>query len=181
MDLTKVIDNTKEIYMSDTSLSTLMDFEELMDNVDIYAFANWLSGELVEGPVVDKYWISCTFMWPYKLMPDPRGGYRLLDHGCQITYEKDTIQTPVEIEKPEDFEPGTKKARMQDHDVWLVKITMPAEIIKTPRPGYVELGGKPVDMQGVDDAMESGLDSDGAVDGTAEDEAEDDDLEGLDF
>mgnify|MGYP003345260162 CR=1 FL=1 len=66
--LKDVIENTKTISMTDSALSTLMDFERVIDELDLYAFANWKKGELVEGPIYEKYFVTCTFMWPYKFI-----------------------------------------------------------------------------------------------------------------
>ena len=75
-DYWQVADNIRNIYMSDGSLTTLLDFERVLDELDIYAFRNWAIGELVQGPDIGKYTVGCIFMWPEKLMPDPRGGRR---------------------------------------------------------------------------------------------------------
>ena len=77
-DYWQVADNIRDIYMSDGSLTTLLDFERVLDEMDIYAFKNWEIGELVAGPDIGKYTVGVTFMWPEKMMPDPRGGKRLL-------------------------------------------------------------------------------------------------------
>jgi hypothetical protein len=73
MDVKDIVDNTKRIYMSDSSMETLMDFERVLDEVDLYAFKNWKKGELIEGPIKTAHWIECSFMWPSKSMPDPDG------------------------------------------------------------------------------------------------------------
>jgi hypothetical protein len=75
-DYWQVADNIRDIYMSDGSLTTLLDFERVLDEMDIYAFKNWEIGELVAGPDINKYTVGVTFMWPEKMMPDPRGGKR---------------------------------------------------------------------------------------------------------
>jgi hypothetical protein len=62
-------------------MSTLLDFERVLDEADLYAYKNWLLGELVQGPDIGKYSVTCVFMWPYKLMPDPRGAKRLATIG----------------------------------------------------------------------------------------------------
>ena len=36
-----IISNTKEIFMTDSSLDTLLDFERVLDELDLYAFKNW--------------------------------------------------------------------------------------------------------------------------------------------
>ena len=83
-----IIDNTKNIYMTDSALESLMDFERVLDELDTYVFKNWIKGELVEGPIYEKYFVTCTFMWPHKLMPDPRGAERLLDYNCKVRFRK---------------------------------------------------------------------------------------------
>ncbi len=72
-NIRELLDNTKQIFMTDSAVSTLLDFERVLDELDLYAFANWKQGELVEGPTYQKYFVTCTFMWPYKKMPDPKG------------------------------------------------------------------------------------------------------------
>ena len=97
-DYWQVADNIRDIYMSEGSLLTLLDFERVLDELDIYAFKNWEIGELVAGPEVSKYKVSCTFLWPAKLMPDPRGARRLLPFDCTIQFKKTTMKIPVKIE-----------------------------------------------------------------------------------
>ena len=87
-DYWQVADNIRNIYMSDGSLDTLLDFERVLDEVDIYAFRNWYMGELVSGPKIGKYKVTVTFMWPERLMPDPRGARRLLPFDCEVSYQR---------------------------------------------------------------------------------------------
>ena len=54
-DYWQVADNIRDIYMSDGSLTTLLDFERVLDEMDIYAFKNWAIGELVAGPDIGKF------------------------------------------------------------------------------------------------------------------------------
>ena len=50
-----VFDNTRNIYQSDNSLETLLDFERVLDYADMYVYENWSSGELIEGPIHSRY------------------------------------------------------------------------------------------------------------------------------
>ena len=63
-DYWQVAKNIKNLYLSDGSLLNLLDFERVLDELDIYAFKNWEIGELVQGPTISKYKVSCIFMWP---------------------------------------------------------------------------------------------------------------------
>ena len=84
IDYWKIAKNTKEIYMSDGVIATILDFERVIDELDVYAFQNWDIGELIHGPEINRYTITCTFLWPREMMPDPRGAKRLLPFGCTV-------------------------------------------------------------------------------------------------
>ena len=157
-DYWQVADNIKNIYMSEGSLLTLLDYERVLDELDLYAFANWEIGELVAGPEISKYRVSCTFLWPEKLMPDPRGARRLLPFDCDVKYKKTTMKVPVRIDDPSDYRPGTHKAKIIEKKVWLVEITMPKSLMSDIRTGSVELEDQDIDLQDLDDAYEQDLD-----------------------
>jgi hypothetical protein len=157
-DYWQVSKNIRDIYMSDGSLTTLLDFERVLDEVDIYAFRNWIIGELVSGPVIGRYKVTATFMWPEKMMPDPRGARRLLPFDCKITYQQKKIKIPIRITDPSDYEPGTKKARITEKTVWLVTITMPKSLISDIRTGSIEMEDEEIDLQDLDQAYEQDLD-----------------------
>lgn len=164
MDIKTAIENTKKIYLSDSSLNVLLDFERVLDELDLYAFKNWIKGELVEGPVISRYWISCKFMWPRAMMPDPRGAERLLPYGCKITYAKEEIKIPVKIEDPTDFrDDGTRKAKLESVKIWIVEISMPQELIADIEQGSIEIAGEEVDLEDLNSAYQQGLDQQGMV------------------
>ena len=165
-----VIENTKEIFMTDSSLSTLLDFERVLDELDTYVFSHWKEGELVEGPIYEKYFVTCTFMWPYKLMPDPRGGERLLDYDCEIYYSKDTLEYPIKVENPDDFEPGTKMPKMGKKPVWLVTIVMPKKLMQEIQQGSLDLESATLDLEDIEKAYEEGEDSEVSYDQEQEDQ-----------
>jgi hypothetical protein len=155
-----VIENTKEIFMTDSALDSLMDFERVLDELDLYVFAHWKEGELVEGPIYEKYFVTCTFMWPYKLMPDPRGGERLLDYDCEVYYSKDQLEYPIKVKTPDDFEPGTKMPKMKKVPVWLVKIVMPKKLMQEIQQGSLELEGANLDLEDIEQPTKKVNDTD---------------------
>ena len=159
-DYWQVADNIRDIYMSEGSLTTLLDFERVLDEVDIYAFKNWEMGELVAGPDIGKYRVTCTFMWPEKLMPDPRGGRRLLPFDCEVSYMKKDIKIPVKITDPSDYRSGTKKAKLITRQVWLVEIIMPKALMNDIRTGSIEMEDQDIDLDDLDQAYEQDLDKD---------------------
>jgi len=157
-DYWQVADNIRDIYMSDGSITTLLDFERVLDEVDVYAFRNWEIGELVSGPDIGRYRVTCTFMWPEKMMPDPRGGRRLLPYDCEVNYRRIMMQIPVKIDDPSDYRPGTKKAKMIERPVWLVEITMPKSLMNDIRTGSIEMEDEEIDLEELDQAYEQDLD-----------------------
>lgn len=159
-DIKDIIDNTKTLYMTDSALETVMDFERVLDELDVFVFKNWIKGELVEGPVYEKYFVTCTFMWPERLMPDPRGAERLLDYNCSVKFKKTRISYPVAIKDQSDFRPGTHMPRMAVKPVWLVEIIIPKQLMRDINRGSVELESENIDLEDIEQSYEVGLDDD---------------------
>ena len=155
-----IIDNVKNLYMTDSALDSLMDFERVLDELDTYVFANWNKGELIEGPVYDKYFVTCSFMWPYKIMPDPRGGERLLDYNCEVTYKKDTLYYAVDVKGYEDFKAGTKVPKTAKKPIWIVTIVMPKQLMRDIHQGSLELEAETIDIEDIEQAYEVGMEDD---------------------
>jgi len=153
-----IINNVKEIYMSETSLNILLDFERVLDTLNIYAYKNWKLGELIYGPLVEKYFVTCRFMWPKTKMPDPAGAKRLTLYGCKVNFQKTTINFPVKIKDPNDYEPGTKVPRMAKTNIWIVEIKMPRELMSGISKAQRELTDDSVDISELEDAYAQGLD-----------------------
>ena len=128
-DVLDIIKNVQSLYSVGPTLGILKDFERVVDELDVYVFTNWAEGELLSGPVDSRHFVTCSFMWPADKMPDPAGGKRLLDKGCRVTYQKDELFKPREIKSPEDYRPGTTKGKIDAHDIWVVEIKMPKELI----------------------------------------------------
>jgi hypothetical protein len=63
-------------------------------------------------------------------MPDPKGGKRLEDYGCRVTYEKSEILIPRKIKDPGDFRPGTKKGKIDALPIWIVEVVMPKKLMQ---------------------------------------------------
>jgi hypothetical protein len=157
-EIKDLINNIKNIYMSKSSLENLMDFERVLDELDIYIFKNWDRGELVDGPKYEKYFITCTFMWPYRLMPDPRGGEKLLDYDVKVSYRRDTLSYPVDVKTYDDFKPGTKVPKLAKKPIWLVTLTLPKQLMKDIHQGSLELESETIDVEDLEQAYEVGMD-----------------------
>jgi len=158
-NIRELLKNTQEIFMTDSAVNTLLDFERVIDELDLYAFAHWKSGELVEGPVYEKYFVRCTFMWPYKKMPDPKGAARLSEYSCAVTYRQDFFEHPDTVKKPTDFKPGTKVPKTIKSPIWLVEIAMPKKLMSDIQQGALELESGTIDLEDIDQAYETGADN----------------------
>jgi hypothetical protein len=159
INFVSIVDTIKGVYMSDGAMSTLLDFERVLDEADIYAFKNWSSGELVDGPTVGRYSCKCVFMWPYKLMPDPRAALRLTNIGCKVTFGKGKIKVPVEVKDYEDFVPGTRYPKMAERKVWYVEIVIPFELMDDIKEGSIDLADQTIDLSEIEDAYDEDLDT----------------------
>ena len=155
-----ILTNIKDIYMTDSSLETLLDYERVLDEVDLYSFKNWKLGELVEGPSYEKYFVTCTWMYDFRKMPDPAGAERLLNYGCEISYKRDHFEYPIDVKTPDDFKPGTKVPRLVSKPVWLVSITMPKKLMSDIQQGSIELENETLDREDIETAYEQGMDDD---------------------
>lgn len=134
-DIIDIIKNLQTLSENNSSFKVLKDFERVIDELDIYVFKHWEEGELLAGPDVSRYSVSCTFMWPEDEMPDPEGAKRLYEYGCQVVYTKTNILIPRKIKEPGDFRPGTKKGKIDAHPIWTVKVTMPKKLMQDINTG----------------------------------------------
>jgi hypothetical protein len=150
-DVLDIIRNVQSLYAVGPTLTILKDFERVLDELDVYVFQNWEDGELLSGPVDSRHFVTCSFMWPADKMPDPSGGKRLLDRGCKVTYAKDELLKPREIKSPEDYRPGTTKGKIDAHDIWVVEIKMPKELIGNFKHGKDEIDSQDESDMGAGD------------------------------
>ena len=157
IDFISIVDTIKNIYMSDGSMNTLLDFERVLDEADIYAYKNWINGELVQGPDVGRYTCKCSFMWPYKLMPDPRATLRLATIGCNVKMMKSKIEVPVAVTSYEDFQSGSRYPKMQENQVWFMQIEIPFELMDDIKEGSVDIAEDTIDLSEIEDAYDNDL------------------------
>lgn len=162
VDFVSIVSTIQDIMTSDGSISTLLDFERVLDEADLYAYKNWEVGELVQGPDLGRYSVKCTFMWPKNLMPDPRGAKRLLAIGCKLVFAKSKIKVPIEVKDYSDFVPGTKYPKAVEKPVWFVQIEMPLHLMDDIKEGSIDMAGQKIDLSEIEDAYDKDLDKEGA-------------------
>lgn len=129
-------DQIKKISETNTLLDMLLEFEKTLDSIDLYAYKNWSKGEVIEGPNLDRHYVTVKLMYPESEMPDPEGAKRLFARDCLVKYTKDDLITPVKVKTFDDVETkigidGTVKhrAKTQTDPVWVVSIKMPRRYV----------------------------------------------------
>lgn len=159
-----VFSTLKRVNEDRSSLVMLLEFEKTLDNASLYAYRNWMNGELVEGPEMNRYWFTTTWMYPRKMMPDPQGGLRLVKYGCKVYYKKDTLFQPTRVFGPEDIvddETQRKKAKLEELPVWLVTIEMPRKFVDEAQEGTLQIGDIEVDVEDIQAAYDENLEDAG--------------------
>lgn len=154
MQTVKLInDNLKKISQTNTLLDMLLDFEGVLDDLDIYVFKNWYDGEIIQGPTLRRYWIDVKLMFPYEKMPDPDALLRLQKADCVVKMYKGQLTEPVKVRSVEDTELVSKdgisrrRAKTKTSEVWFVEISMPrryvdefsTERVETEDEEYIDL------------------------------------------
>jgi hypothetical protein len=146
-------DQIKKISDTNTLLDMLLEFEKILEDIDVYAYKNWSKGEVLEGPLMDRHYVTVKLLYPYKEMPDPNGAKRLLTRECLVKYHKDTLVSPVKVQSFNDVvaeispDGVTKhRAKSKSEPVWVVEIKMPrkyvdefsSEVVEADEDSYVD-------------------------------------------
>ena len=142
----KVINNlVKRISKTNNLLNMLLEFEDVLDTLDIYAFENWFKGELLEGPILKRHYVIVRLIYKHDEMPDPAAVKRLMARGCIVAYDKDVLITPKKVKTFADVEikeqPDGKiryMAKKQRDPVWVVTIEMPRHYVDKFQTDIIE-------------------------------------------
>ncbi len=161
LDIFSTID---DVFVSENTLEVMLEFERVLDQMDMYAYENWIKGELVEGPIVSRYWVECAFMWPLKMMPDPSAALRLTNRKCKVYYSRDYYVEPMTVQPNQAnlmFDPLTQKQRpkMKKTPVWVVTIKIPRRFIDGEAAADRMNNSADVDLDSVNQAYDQDLES----------------------
>jgi len=164
-----VLQVIKRISDSPDLIDIMISIEDYLDRNDLYAFKNWMHGELIGGPYVKPYWIGVTFKWPHKQMPDPMGGVRLLGHGTKIKFQLVNEKVPIKVKTPSDYQPGTHKPKIKVEKVWIVEMLIPRRFIEDIEDEVMNLYDDRIeDAETVEDANAEGATEENATMGNNE-------------
>jgi hypothetical protein len=154
----RIIENLTKLRESSNTLELLLDMERVLDQLDIYTYKNWYAGELVEGPLTSRYFVTASFMWPKQMTPDNRVFRKFRDYGIITKLTEDTLNYTVRPQDYDDFEPGSFMPKTESIPVWVVELRVPKELMQEVKTGYAEIEGQQVDLQDLDKAYENDLD-----------------------
>mgnify|MGYP006114763773 CR=1 FL=1 len=172
MDQNNILDNLKANTGRDSALETLMDIERVLDTANIYTYKNWIEGEIVEGPRIDRYWVTITLMYPNKLMPDPEGALRLINNGCKVYFAEDVLITAAKLKTPDDSEgqdgaegkrPGQTRAKKVSKPVWLVTLVMPRKYLDDVESSKLRVDDQDINSGSVQQAYTDEISDDSAL------------------
>ena len=111
-------------------MDILLGVEEYFDNADLYVFDNWIDGEIVEGPVVSKYWVEVTLKYDMDKMPDPRGAYLFENQGTKIMVRQDVERViPKYAKDMDDLDIESGKVKEEKVPVILIKFVIPRRLV----------------------------------------------------
>lgn len=145
---TKMVNDTlRRVSDSNTLLDMLLKFEKVLDDLDLYAYQGWSTGEILEGPILHRHWIDVKIIFEKKNMPDPAGAKRLIDRGILVKFTENTLVRPKKIKSMNDFEVVTRpdgstkrRAKLSHDEVWVVNIRMPRRLVDEFKTDIISIG-----------------------------------------
>ena len=163
IDINEIAATISGVKKNRNTLDLLLEFEGVLDDLNIYAYENWINGEVIRGPIISKYWVEVYIMYPEAQMPNPVAAERLIKHGCYVFFNKDTLTSNVKIKKMDDLVPnqeGKKVPKTKEMTVYVVKIVMPRHLLTDYNVKKISAMTGEIDLDDVVDGYDQGLDVD---------------------
>ena len=126
-----------KIFDSPHLTDILIEFENILDTIDVYLYKYWFDGYIFKGPIIKKYFIEVWLHYP--CLPDPKAAKRLLKHGITV-----------------EFVPESERKKNKP---WIIKIQIPKHLFGNLALSSFQDYDDEVDLEEVQDAIDSGLDS----------------------
>ena len=152
-------DHLRKVSEGESLLDMLLEFEGILDEVDLYAYKNWSKGEILEGPDVGRHWVTAKFMYMSEDMPDPAGAERLMSRGIKVKFCREELKYPKKVKNWDDVDSsrsfnaqsggygvgglggvGYIKPKTLTDKVWVVEIVMPRKFVDNTIQDYVDVG-----------------------------------------
>lgn len=133
---TETIDVIQDLYDKDGFLDILLEVEKYFDNMDLYAYTNWINGIVVEGPIVEKYWVTVILKYTKDIFPDVRGLLLFENTDTKIQIKRDFEKYPIPDPRSENemsiLSTGSgsvKKPKEIIEPILLVKFQIPRTLV----------------------------------------------------
>ena len=173
-------DHLRKVSEGESLLDMLLEFEGILDEVVLYAYKNWIKGEILEGPDVGRHWVTAKFMYMSEDMPDPSGAERLLSRGIKVKFCREELKYPKKIKNWDDVDQarsfnargggygglgglggvGYVKPKVMSDKVWVVEIKMPRKYVDNTIQDYVDVGDDEfIDTDAIDAATQMQADA----------------------
>lgn len=164
-------DQVKKVSDTNTLLDMLLEFEKVLEDVDLYAYKNWEKGEVLEGPNLDRHFATVKLIYKEEDMPDPYGAKRLMARDCLVKYKKDVLLSPKKVKTMDDIDitlrpDGSvrRKAKIMRENVWVVEVKMPrryvdefdTEVVNAAEDSYVDTESLNTENEIQADTMQQG-------------------------
>lgn len=174
----------ERIASSKILLDVLLAFEDFLDSNDVYAYANWLKGEVVAGPKIDRYWVTVLLKYPFGCMPDPLAAKRLLNQDVKVKYKKVGEEfyykdlSMIDSQNLTGLGFTTKNNLDQTPPpqkitpAWIVEIIVPRRFLESVIEQDLEDYEGQIDLEDISDARDADIDAETEMRGG--DEGEDD-------
>ena len=172
-------DHLRKVSEGESLLDMLLEFEGILDEVDLYAYKNWSKGEILEGPDVGRHWVTAKFMYMSEDMPDPSGAERLMSRGIKVKFCREELKYPKKVKNWDDVDQsrsfnaqsggygvgglggvGYIKPKTLTDNVWVVEIVMPRKFVDNTIQDYVDVGDDDfIDTDAIDAATQMQADA----------------------
>jgi hypothetical protein len=160
IDINDIAATISGVKSNRNTLSLLLEFQGVLDDLNVFAYENWIKGEVIKGPIISKYWIEVFLMYAEQDMPDPEASDRLTKHGCYVFYQRDTLTSNVKVKKVDTSKAGKKVPKTQEMTVFVVKVVMPRHLLTDYNVKKISAMSGEIDLDDVVDAYDQGLDVD---------------------
>ena len=166
IEINELANTISEIKRNNNSLDILLNIENLFDKMHLYAYEHWLKGEVIRGPIINKYWVEVYIMYHKKFKPNSDGAKRLIKHGCKVYIKEDELETSVKIKKPEDINPeldtqGRRKPNKEIIPVYIIKIVFPRMLLDNYNLKRYQSFLDDANLDEITNAFDKGYDLDG--------------------
>ena len=71
INVNDTINNHFKVHKRASLLDILLEFDKFLDDLNLYSYANWLDGEVIDGPELTRYWctVKLTVSYTHLTLP----------------------------------------------------------------------------------------------------------------